>query len=60
MLFIIQRKSPVHEVAVQGLKSYAMTVRGSILLLNETNEIVEVKDFRGLTFKIVSITHNTV
>ena len=30
-----------------------MTVRGSILLSSETNEILEVKDFRGLTLKIM-------
>ena len=37
---------------MQGLKSYnAMTVRGSILLSSETNESLEVKDFRALTLK---------
>ena len=41
------------------LKSYnAMTVSGSILLLSETNKILEVKDFRGLTFRIVK--HNSL
>ena len=33
-----------------------MTVRGSILLSSETNEILKVKDFRGLTLKIVKHT----
>ena len=42
---------------MQGLKSYAMTVRGSILVSSETNESLEVKDFRGLTLKIVK--HNS-
>ena len=53
---IIQRKSPGHEVAVQGLKSRnAMTVRGLILLSSETNEILAQlpPDFQGLTLKIV-------
>lgn len=60
---IIQRKSPEHEVAVQGLKSRnAMTVRGLILLSilsSETNEISAqlLPDFRSLTLKIVK--HNS-
>ena len=42
---------------MKGFKSYnAITVRGSILLSSETNEFLEVKDFRGLTLKIVK--HN--
>ena len=42
---------------MQCLKSYnAMTVRGSVLLSSETNEILKVKDFRGLTLKIVKHT----
>ena len=58
--FIIQRKSPGHEVAAQGLKSCnAITVRGLTLLSGETNEIFRqhLPDFRGLTLKIVK--HNS-
>ena len=58
--FVIQRKSPGHEVAVQGLKSgNAMTVRGLTVLPSETNEIFsaastrEVNDCMGLTLRIV-------
>ena len=61
----MERKSPGHEAAVQGLKSdNAMTVRGSILLQSETsNEIFstastrEAKDCMGLTLK--KVRHNS-